>query len=167
MKRSFIIGLFVFLVAPCLQAAEDSQTAIEGIRQVVADQLKGKNNRNKARLRNVEIKELGDYDEYIVHIDFNADDNFSKDWVKSGIEMKMTDIYKALYNGKHKVVMIVISAFFPLVDKYGNESEDVVYKTRLDKDEADKINWSQNEAMLYTNIMPKVWQLLEVHPTFR
>ena len=42
----------------------------------------------------------------------------------------------------------------------------MVYKSILDKDEADKVNWQADRASLELSILPKVWTTSFIHPGF-
>lgn len=60
-----------------------------------------------------------------------------------------------------------MAAYFTLVDKYGQRSDVVVYKSILDKAEADKVNWQQDDAYLKLTILPGVWETTLLHPDLR
>jgi hypothetical protein len=50
-----------------------------------------------------------------------------------------------------------------MIDQMGNESEDVVYKTRLDRQTAEQINWENASALEWDNI----WDVQLLHPEFQ
>jgi len=76
-------------------------------------------------------------------------------------------VYIALYTSGKDVQTATVAAYFPLVDRYGNESEGVVLKTSLSKMEAGKVNWDADNTMLQRSIIPDVWTTTLVHPEFR
>lgn len=151
-----------------LQTELQNLTPKQKIEKVVKNELSGKTNimEEKNKFRKVEIVKQTDAS-HGVFVEFNADDNLTKNLRKSGLEDQMSKIYKVLYTQNLDVATATITAYFLLVDKYGNESEGVVYKTILNKSEADKINWETNSATLRLQIVPSVWTTLIMHPEFR
>jgi hypothetical protein len=127
------------------------------IKAAVNNELKGKNNNNKNKLRAVDVVPQinGGYG---VFIDYNADDNLSQSFIKKGIYIEMTKLYKILYTQTGKDVEAAsVSAWFPMQDRFGNTSDEIVYKTILDKGPASQVNWNADAATLELQIMPGVW----------
>lgn len=147
--------------APPTPISEEDQ-----LKQIVADQLKGNNNMSKASLRSVNVVQQVDGG-WGVFTEFNADDNLTMNMRRGGIESDMGEIYIALYTSGKDVRTASVAAYFPLVDKYGNGSDGMVYKTTLNKAEADKVNWSADGVTLRRSILPAVWTATLVHPEFR
>lgn len=145
---------------------ESSLSPEEQIRKTIEDQLPGQNNMDTDRLESIEMAK-DSTGLYRVEIGFNADDNFSKNMIKTGIESQMSEIYQAIFTKFDNVGEISIGARFPLADAYGNESLKVVYYTTLTKAEADKINWNTSDATLKLRIIPGVWQTDLIHPDFQ
>lgn len=143
-----------------------NMTEEEKIQYLVEQQLKGDNNLDRPYLRNVSLTKQVDGG-WGVFIDFNASDNLSKNLRKTGIESDMSELYIALYTSDYNVTSVVISAYFPLVDKYGKETEGIVYKTYLDKAEADKVNWEADSSTLKLQILPSVWTTSILHTEFQ
>lgn len=149
------------------QAAQATPPSEEDqIKQLASKQLEGKNNSGKDFLRKIDVvkQEKGGWG---VFVDYNADDNLTTDMRKGGIEMKMSDIYTALYTSGKDIRTASVAAWFPLQDKYGNASDGIVYKSMLDKAEADKVNWQTDKASLDLNILPKVWTTTLLFPDFQ
>lgn len=94
---------------------------------------------------------------YGVMVHFNASDNLSEDFIKKSIWGDMAKIYTALYKEPMDIATASLFAHFPMKDKYGNSSDEVVMKTSLDKGEATKVNWNQDQATLSLQILPQVW----------
>jgi len=136
------------------------------IRNIVSDQLKGSNNMDQSYIRKVDVVEQVNGG-WGVFVEYNADDNLTINLRKVGIESTMSEIYIALYTSNKDVRSASIAAYFPLVDRYGNESEDVIYKSILGKPEADKVNWGADSSSLKISILPKVWTTSILHPEFR
>jgi len=145
---------------------EVNLTEEELIERIIRNVLKGQNNMGSEYIREIKFVEqitggLG------VFIEYNADDNLTMNLRKRSIEGNMADIYSALYKSEYDIDTVSIMAYFPLVDKYGNEDYGVVYKTYLDKAEAEKINWEANESNIRNTILPDVWTTAILHPEFQ
>lgn len=138
----------------------------EQVELLVTQQLKGKNNLQKEYFREVRVTEQADGG-WGVFAAFNAGDNLTTNLRKGGIEQKMSDIYIALYTSEHNIKQAAVVAYLPLVDQYGNEREDAVYKSSLDKVEADKVNWKADKATLQLQILPSVWTTTNLHKDFK
>jgi hypothetical protein len=136
------------------------------IKALVSDQLKGKNNMKRDNLKKIEVVEHtgGGWD---VIVEFNSSDNLSTHLRQVGIEKQMSGIYISLYKSGKDIRTTSIAAYFPLADQYGNESDGVIYKSELDKEEASKVNWNADQSTLKLSILPKVWTTLFLHPEFR
>lgn len=152
--------------APTTTAAPTTTSAPapeDQIRQVVEEVLEGDNNRDQPLLRGVEIVPQVDGG-FGVFVEMNANDNLTSGFIKGGIEQDMTEVYQAVYHSGQDVRTASVAAYFPMIDQYGQESEDVIYKSILDKSEADKVNWDADESLLAVDILPGVWQTTFLHP---
>lgn len=147
--------------APVRSLSEEDQ-----IRQLTSKQLEGLNNNGKAYARKIEVVKQIDGG-WGVFTEYNADDNFNANLRKEGIERKMSDIYIALYVSGKDIRTASVTAYYPTVDKYGNTSDSVAYKTMLEKTEADKVNWSADKYQLETDILPKVWKTTLINSEFQ
>lgn len=138
------------------QTTKTPQQIIEDkIRASITDKT---GNNNKPKFIEVRVNKAFDNDkEYVVFVSINGDDNFSEDWIKKSIWGDMTDIYIALYKKPIGVREATIVAYFPMKDKHGNTSDEVVIKTSLETTEAKKVNWNEDEATLSLRILPNVW----------
>jgi len=137
----------------------------EKIDYLVNKKLKGKNTLDLIKLRNVEIDEQANG--LNVLVEFNADDNLTASLRKTGITSDMSSIYMELFNNVDSISGVQIVGYFPLQDKYGNVSSEIVLETSLDKTEYKKINLDQDDAYLRLTIIPNVWTVIEAHPEFR
>lgn len=136
------------------------------IKQLVIQNLKGKNNMDRDYLKNVEVTQQ-DSGGWNVLVDFNAADNLTTNLRKGGIEGKMSEIYKSLFTSSEDIKKVSINAYFPLTDQYGNESDGPIYETELEKTEADKINWQAPDSTLKLHIIPGVWTTIFMHREFK
>lgn len=153
--------------------AESSQQTVSAdlpedqqLKKNVENTLSGKNNMDKDYIRNIIVTEQADGG-WGVFVDYNADDNLTTDARKKSVEMKMSEVYIALYTSGKDVRNASVAAYFPLTDSYGNESDGVIYKSVLEKTEADKVNFKANESTLKLNILPDVWETTVLNQEFR
>jgi len=129
------------------------------IKEIVANELSGKNNNNEDKLRSTNVVAQIDGG-WGVFVEYNPDEGISNDWTKKGIEVDMAKLYRVIYKNTGKDIRTAtIAAYVPMVDKYGNTSDGMAYKTMLDKDVADKVNWSLDDSYLGLSIMPNVWDV--------
>lgn len=136
------------------------------IKQLVSKQLEGKNNNGKDYVKSIDVIAAGDGG-WTVVTEFNAGDNLTSNMQKQGIEMKMSDIYSALYTSGKNILIASVAAYFPLQDKYGNTSDGMVYRSMLKKPEADKVNWKADKSLLDLDILPKVWDTTFLNKSFQ
>ena len=86
------------------------------------------------------------------------DDNFiTGKTTGQGIEMKMADVYKAIYSTYTNVNVVHIKAYLDITDKYGNVQNSMVYYTALNKETGQRINWNTDSATLELQIVPGLW----------
>jgi|ADGO01.1.fsa_nt_gi hypothetical protein len=137
------------------QASQQNQPEDKQIEQIVRDTVKAEN------LREVRATEQVDGG-YGVFVKF-----YDKYGIKGVIGEQMADIYKALYTSGKDVRTVSIVANTTLTDQYGNESEEAVLKTTLDKAVADKVNFNASEADLQYSILPGLWTVNSTHPALR
>ncbi len=104
---------------------------------------------------------------YGVFVEFNGNDNLTTKMTKGGIEMDMSGLYIALYTSDLDVRSASAAAYLQLIDKYGKTSDVIVYKSILDKDVADKVNWSADNAMLKLQILPGIWTTSILSPVLK
>ena len=159
-----IIPTLVPTLAPSVVPTEVSEE--DKISNIVRQELRGKNNLDKDYLNEVRVTEQFEGG-WGVFVGFNAGDNLTTNLRKTGIEVKMSELYTALYNSESDIRRVHITAYFPLTDQYGNTEDGVVYATSLDKAEADKINWDANKTDLQLSILPGVWKVKSLHNEFR
>ena len=137
---------------------ETTDTTPDQVKTVVANVLQGTtNSSHENRLRNITVRPNTQRG-WDVSVDFNADDNLTENMTKQGVQMKMSDVYAALYSDKGlNVSSANVTSYMQLLDKYGNTKDEPVYVTSLDKDVANKINWSVDKSVLELDILPGLW----------
>jgi len=142
------------------------QSEEEQVKKIVTDQLKGQNNMKRENLKKVEVTEQGGGGWEVI-VEFNASDNLSTNLRKVGIEKQMSELYISLYRSGKDIKTVSVSAYFPLVDQYGNENDRVIYASTLDSEEASKVNWNADQSSLKLSILPNVWTTSMLHPEFK
>lgn len=137
-------------------------TPQETIKNIIQKELKGKNNNDKPYLKDISLEMEGN--EASVIISYNADENLTTNLTLTGIKGKMGELYTKLYKSHSPLKSVSVCAYMSLTDKYGNASDDIVYTTVLQKEEANKVNWNADDAVLKYSILPKVWHNNFLHP---
>lgn len=138
------------------ELSEDEQLAA-----LITDHFAGENNRDLPYLRDVSVVEQVDGG-WGVFVEIHAQDNMTTNMIRRGIERDMVETYEALYTSGVDVRAATVTAYFPLVDQYGQSSEEAVYKTILDIDEAERVNWDNPHAVDWD----QVWTVSLLHQAF-
>jgi hypothetical protein len=146
--------------------ADENLTDEQKIEQIVSQVLVGNNNMDKDFLNGIDVRKADD-GQFDLDIGFNAGDNLSNKLIKGSMDSKMSEVYIALYTRFDNIKTISVSAYFPMVDKYGNESDMAIYMSELTKEVAEKVNWDADETMLKLSILPNVWTVHVLHPEFK
>jgi len=154
-KKSNIYRKAKGLIIEC-----ELKNARDKIKNIYNSHLAGDNLEGKKYMRDLEIIETPNK-KLSISISFNCDNG------RALIEGKMGEIYCELYTYERPIYSVAISAYYPMVDKYGNEKNVLVLKTILSKKEANKINWSANKDDLIYTLIPRTWKLAWVHHSFR
>lgn len=115
-----------------------------------------------SRLREVEAHRITAGDVGLGRLNVYVRVNTGND-SKRGMDFKMIDAYKALYTSGLPIWEATIWNFEKLVDPYGKESDEIVYKTTLHSREASKINW-KNEANVR---FERLWKVNYLHPVLQ
>jgi hypothetical protein len=137
-------------------------TVEDKIKELIKNELTGNNNHDKSFLRDINF--VMDNKEASIIIKYNADKNITNDLTKVGMESRMSDLYYKLYKSGFPIKSVSVCSYLTFVDKYGNKADDIVYTTILGKDEASKINWTNDENEIKTVIIPQVWTTNFIHP---
>jgi len=112
--------------------------------------------------RKVEVEQIdGGYE---VFVEINALNELTAGMIRGMIESDMAEVYIQLFLDDLDVKTATVAAYFPVTDEYGVESETVIYKSRLNKSEADKVNWQAGYNSLRDDILPGVWETIFLHP---
>jgi hypothetical protein len=95
-------------------------------------------------------------------IQWALNDNLSQDLIMVGVQTDITDMLKVISTSGllPEFQFVTFVGTFPLVDKFGNVTEDRVVTANYNKSTVDKINW---DNFLYTNIFD-IAELSFIHP---
>ncbi|HEX6426343.1 MAG TPA: hypothetical protein VF008_01605 [Niastella sp.] len=132
------------------------------IKDIIQKELTGNNNNDKPYLRDIDL--VMENNKAFVIINYNASENLTTNLTLVSMRSKMSDLYLKLYKSGLPIGSVSVCAYMPLIDKYGNESDDIVYTTRLANEEASKVNWNADDAMIKNVVLPKVWSTNFLHP---
>ena len=92
-----------------------------------------------------------------VYVRVNADMRYSKNLFD--LEQKLNKAFKTLYTSGLPIWEVVIWNYGKLVDRYGNESDEIVHKCSLHSNEAAKVNWQNAEWVS----LEKIWEVRLKH----
>lgn len=161
----FGLGLLISLIilaanAPATptnnKTTTNTSTPTSLIKDAVGKDLAGTNDINNKKLRTIDVEPQAGGG-YGVFVEYNADEVGSADSQQTILTMDATKLYKTIYSDTHQEIRTAsVSAYFAGTDKYGNKSDKQGYKTILNSDVANKINWSADEATLETKL-PSLW----------
>jgi hypothetical protein len=94
-----------------------------------------------------------------VNVDFNMDQNLTRDWTRDGLKMQMSALYIAIFHESVPAVKSAsLRAWGPVTDRYGNNSYAMLTGTTLEATETSKINWKADRATLELEIIPGLWK---------
>lgn len=127
------------------------------LKQLVANTLSGDSNTNEPYLRSVDVVPQIDGG-WGVFVEMNADGNFTNNMTKQGIELKMADVYAAIYTSGLDVRTASVAAYLAGLDQYGNQADTLVYKTILPASSGDQVNWKLDHSTLGLEVLPNVWE---------
>lgn len=137
------------------EVSSEEQTQ-EQIRVFIQDMFKGNNNMDIPWIDRIDVTAQMDGG-WRIYVGFNADDYWTNKDIRVMIERRMSDVYTALYKSDFDIRSVHIAASFPFTDQYGNPGTDIIYKTSLDKEVADKINWDSDPYVLKFDTLPNLW----------
>lgn len=114
-------------------------------------------------LRETSATEIGDSSivsgKLNVYVRVNADLRLSSSSNMFELEQKLTKAFKTLYTSGLPIWEVVIWNYGELVDRYGNESDEIVHKCSLHSNEAAKVNWQNAEYIS----LDRIWEVRLKH----
>lgn len=96
----------------------------------------------------------------------NVSDNVTMNLIAGGFEVDAGDLMAALYstNPGLEVRWVEVEGLFPLIDGYGNTEPGRIVSLRFVEEEANRVNWSLDDAYLNLTILPGLYDWLFIHP---
>lgn len=95
-----------------------------------------------------------------VYVKVNADLESSSSVNMYTMEDKMRKAFKAVYTSGLPAWEVTIWNYGELVDRYGNKSDEIVYKVTLHSREASRVNWKNTNAVSFE----RIWEVNFKHP---
>ena len=83
--------------------------------------------------------------------------------MRVGAQIDIVAILEAIHESDVNFREITVFGSFPMVDKYGNSSTDVVLKATFNRNAINKINW---DTLLFDNVYD-ISESTWFHPAFR
>ena len=98
-----------------------------------------------------------------IYVKWAINDNLTEGFIKRGVMMDIVDILQAVSNSGYPYTLVTVEGTFPMVDTYGNTSEDNVVMADYSKETVDQINW---DGFLTENVYD-IAGLFWLHPAFQ
>jgi hypothetical protein len=144
-------------------ATTDNSNALTTEQLIKQDVQKilGSSNRDVEVVREITLTDFEG--EKWLYVSYNANDNLASSWISRGFSMDAIDIFEKIFTDYQEVGLIVIYAYFPLSDKYGNVEDVLVSTITMERATANKINWDN----LLTENLPSVADGYSLHQAFK
>ncbi|SNR96392.1 hypothetical protein SAMN05446037_1002116 [Anaerovirgula multivorans] len=186
-KKKWFIGIMIFLVLAAIGGilSDDEEVPQENpasseidtgevediveeieltindiVKNIIVDNLGEQTNMKHDRIIDITIEDL-ENDNKTIDITLVANENLTTNMTKSTIHKDSVEILEELYN-HDEIEEVTLIWQLPLVDTYGNEETKNVMIVSINKEIANKINWSNFD---YNNI-PKIANDYWEHPAF-
>lgn len=140
------------------QSLDYNKVTEDNVKTVINKTLGKKTNMDKKRITGVEV--ANNSNKKVISVKLNADENLTNKMTRLGMLDDTSKTLKALSKFKN-VSNYRIWWYYTMVDKYGNESEDVIMKVELTNKTLSKINWNNFMPENYPSIADFYWQ----HPS--
>ncbi len=128
-------------------------------------QVLGELNRDGDRIHEFEIKEFeieGDNNEDVIFVVFSLNDNLTENMILRGGMIDIKKILEVVDFSNIDYSGVIVEGTFSMVDIYGNESEEEVIFASYEKEDIDKINWSN----FITDNIFEIAFTFRLHPAF-
>ena len=147
------------------QGAQTDPTAAtrQQLEQLVYDAVHGTNANSQPYIRGIDTSQAVDannpwnadgspnYTRWTVGVSLNIDGS------KTSMDEQMAEIFYSLYSHRKDLYTVEISSYEPLIDKYGNQSDQKVYHAFFDGSDAYKVNWNLDRDTLVYQVIPGLW----------
>ncbi|AYO30644.1 hypothetical protein D2962_08405 [Biomaibacter acetigenes] len=125
--------------------------AVETLEQAAKDYL-------GSRLKYVVVNSLlDDQKKKNVEIHFRGSDNLTTKYIRLGMLKDSAEVFQKIFTSNIPIEEAVTFVYFPLKDKYGNTSEEVVMKVYLKGETAKKINWDGVDKLHFDQVADDIW----------
>ena len=136
--------------------------------QIVISHLSGMNNIRRPRLNlPPDIREDQRRGGIVINIEFNGDEYDTTTKKKAELDKIMRGTYEVLFTSGHEVAEVTMTAIMigAIRRVVGGTADGpiAVYKTRLKKDDAEAVEWSNKESIDFN----EVWDTLILNPAWK
>ncbi|MEZ3605494.1 hypothetical protein OB894_01685 [Bacillus subtilis] len=162
MRKSIItvLSVLILVLSGCSEVNVDAQdkdkeevaqkdapfkATEEGIKTLVADELKEKGTDDTDKLSSLEISDDVDNENKnikTVNLELNGSNNLTNNMVKKGMLKEAEKLFPRIFEDA-SVGRVIITWKFPLEDAKGNTSFQKVLSIQLERKTADEINWDK------------------------
>lgn len=132
-------------------------THLELLRAAIANAL-GDSNRKEPRIEQISVNA----DKQIL-VRFAIEDSLVTSWIVDGAKDDVAAVLKAVAQSGMSYTSVKVEGTFPMRDKFGNVSEDVVIRAVYTRETVARINWGGFRAKDVLDIADMVY----AHPQFR
>ncbi len=135
------------------------------LQQLVYDGLHGTNDGGEPYIKSIDINHDTDFDNPVNadgsprYSGWTVDIEINIDGSRTVMNQEIADLYISLYSHRTDLIMVGIKAYEPVIDKYGNPSDGLVYSTFLKAADAYKVNWSLDTTGLEFGVLPDLWEV--------
>ena len=135
---------------------------------IVIAHLSGMNNIDRPRLNlPPDIREDQRRGGIVVNIEFNGDEYDTTTQKKAELDRIMRDTYEVLFTSGHEVAEVTMTAIMigAIRRVVGGTADGpiAVYKTRLKRDDAEAVDWSDKDSIDFN----EVWDILILNPAWK
>ena len=136
--------------------------------QIVLSHLSGMNNIDRPRLNlPPDIREDQRRGGIVINIEINGDEYDTTTQKKAELDKLMRDTYEVLFTSGHEVAEVTMTAIMigAIRRVVGGTADGpiAVYKTRLKRDDAESVDWSDKDSLDFN----EVWDTLILNPAWK
>ena len=125
------------------------------VAEAVADELGAEANwgDDLPRLKGLSLNQAGDA--YVAQIDFRANDNLSRGFIRGGLVRDVMDVIQRLSQEARfdSLSSYQLTPIFPLSDQYGNTSEGAIGRVEMSRDVARRVNWDNMTSDMFEQLL--------------
>ena len=140
-----------------------SGQANEVLAELMRTRFTGETNDGEPRYINVQVRENRQTTGFNVLVEFNGDEYETIVEEFRTINVWMADAYADLFTSGRDVAEGHMSARMQVIGRQGTSPNSIVYKTRLKREDAERIDWANRANVDFREI----WDVLILNPTWR